>query len=200
MNENHARLCPSPEWASYVQNDLLPQLTTGVELGPRMLEIGPGPGATTDWLRERVETLVAVELEESTVVTLRQRFAGTNVEVVHGDASHLPFDDDSFDSVGTFTMLHHVPTPALQNQVLAEVLRVLRPGGTLVASDSLPSSDLHDFHVGDVYNPIEPGSLITRLQTVGFGAVTVSSDYAWTARARKPDPERDGVWDHGDDS
>src|ERR1700709_1427511 len=107
-----------------------------------------------------------------------------------GDATSLPFDEWSFDSVGTFTMLHHVPTPALQNQVFAEALRVLRPGGTMIGSDSLGSTDLHALHPGD------PATLITRLQTVGFGAITVSVDYGFTFRARKPDPEHDGVWEH----
>jgi SAM-dependent methyltransferase len=196
MNENHAKLCPSPEWAAYLQTDVLPALVDGLDLGPRMLEIGPGPGASADWLRERVETLVAVEIEEAAVQALQLRFAGTNVEVVHGDGAALPFEDDSFDSVGAFTMLHHVPTTALQNQLLAEALRVLRPGGTLIASDSAPASDLHDFHVGDVYHPVDPASLFTRLQTIGYGAITVGVDHGWTCRARKPDPSRDGVWEH----
>jgi len=196
MNQNHAELCPSPEWAAYLHKDVLPALCDGLELGPRMLEIGPGPGASAEWLRHRVQQLVAVELEEETVAALRERFAGTNVEVQHGDATRLPFDEGSFDSVGTFTMLHHVPTPALQNQVFAEALRVLRPGGTMIGSDSIPSTGLHDFHVGDVYNPVDPATLITRLQTVGFGAITVSVDYGFTFRARKPDPQRDGVWEH----
>jgi SAM-dependent methyltransferase len=198
MNENHAKLCPSPEWASYLHGDVLPGLADGLTLGPRMLEIGPGPGASADWLRHRVDHLVAVEIDDATVARLRERFAGTNVEVVHGDATDLPFEDDSFDSAGTFTMLHHVPTPALQNQLLAEALRVLKPGATLICSDSLPSSDLHAFHVDDVYNPIDPATLITRLQTIGFGAITVSVDYAFTFRARKPDPATEGIWDHGD--
>ena len=196
MNENHAKLCPSPEWAAYLHGDVLPALCEGLELGPRMLEIGPGPGASADWLRHRVEHLVAVELEEETVTTLQQRFAGTNVEVLQGDATELPFEESSFDSVGCFTMLHHVPSAALQNQLFAEALRVLRPGGTMIASDSLPSTDLHEFHVGDVYNPVDPASLLTRLQTVGFGAITISVDYGFTFRARKPDPERDGIWEH----
>ena len=86
-------------------------------------------------------------------------------------------------------MLHHIPTAAGQNQVLAEVLRVLRPGGTLIGSDSLASTQLHEFHAGDVYNPLEPGSLLTRLQTIGFGAVMISVDRGLTFRARKPAPE-----------
>ena len=53
-------------------------------------------------------------------------------------------------------MLHHVPTLALQNKILAEAFRVLRPGGVLIGSDSLPSNDLHHFHDDDTYNPVEP--------------------------------------------
>jgi SAM-dependent methyltransferase len=194
MNQNHARLCPSAEWASYLHTEVLPGLAAGLDLGARMLEIGPGPGASTDWLRHQVDELHAVELEPETVEALRTRFDGTNVEVLQGDAGALPFDDDSFDSAGCFTMLHHVPTVALQNRVLAEILRVLRPGGWLIASDSLPSPDLHEFHVGDVYNPIEPATLLTRLGTLGFGAMTIGVDHGWTLRARKPDPARDGSW------
>jgi ubiquinone/menaquinone biosynthesis C-methylase UbiE len=186
MNENHAKVCPSPEWAAFMQTDLLPALTRDVELGQRMLEIGPGPGATTDWLRHRVEELTVVEIEPAAAAALRARFPESNVEVIDGDASALAFADNSFDSAGSFTMLHHVPTAALQNQVLAEVLRVLKPGGTLVGSDSLPSNELHAFHVDDVYNPIDPTTLLARLQTIGYGAVTISVDYGLTFRARKP--------------
>ena len=53
-------------------------------------------------------------------------------------------------------MLHHVPTAALQNKILAEAHRMLKPGGVFIASDSLASNDLHHFHVDDTYNPIEP--------------------------------------------
>ncbi|MBJ7608858.1 MAG: class I SAM-dependent methyltransferase [Candidatus Dormibacteraeota bacterium] len=86
-------------------------------------------------------------------------------EVRHADATHLAFDDASFDACGSFTMLHHVPTGTLQNRLLAKVLRVLRPGRVLIGSDSLPSTELHDFHEGDTYNPAEPGTLLARLQT-----------------------------------
>ena len=43
MNSNHARLCPSPEWAEHIQNEILPEVTCGIDLGQDMLEIGPGP-------------------------------------------------------------------------------------------------------------------------------------------------------------
>ena len=70
-------------------------------------------------------------------------------------------------------MLHHVPTRARQDRVLAEAFRVLRPGGAFLGSDSLPSDDLHRFHEGDVYNPVEPAAFLTRLQTTGFTAITL---------------------------
>ena len=157
-----------------------------------MLEIGPGPGASAEWLRHRVDQLVAVELEEETAAGLRVRFVGTNVEVVHADATRLPFDDASFDSVGCFTMLHHVPTTVLQDRLLAQALRVLRPGGWLVGSDSALSNGGHDFHAGDTYLPVDAGTLVTRLRTIGFGGVTVrADDHDLGFRARKRDPEHD---------
>ena len=173
MNENHAKLMPSPEWAAHIQDEVLPLATAGVTLGADLLELGPGPGAATDWLRHRVRRLVAVEDEEEAAGRLADRFAGTNVEVVHGDAAALGYPDASFDTVVTCTMLHHMPTRAGQDTVLAEAFRVLRPGGVFLGSDSLPSDGLHHFHEGDTYNPVEPAAFLTRLQTTGFTAITL---------------------------
>ena len=186
MNENHAKLCPSPEWAEYMQREILPMLAGRAELGDEMLEIGPGPGAATAWLCDRVTRLTALEIDEDAAAKLAERFAGRNVEVAVGDATRLTYADATFDSVGCFTMLHHVPTPALQNTIFAEALRVLRPGGVLIASDSVPSDGLHRFHEGDTYNPIEPGTIVSRLQTVGFGPLTITVDDVLMFVAHKP--------------
>jgi ubiquinone/menaquinone biosynthesis C-methylase UbiE len=185
VNENHANLLGTPEWAAHLHDDILPVVTSGVDLGEDMLEIGPGPGAATEWLRHRVRRLVAVELDADAAAALRERFADTNVSIVVGDATALDYPDASFDSVGMFTMLHHVPTHTLQNALLAEALRVLRPGGTLVGSDSLASDRLHHFHEGDTYNPVEPAALLTRLQTLGFGPITITAGDTLLFRAGK---------------
>jgi ubiquinone/menaquinone biosynthesis C-methylase UbiE len=185
MNANHARLCPSPEWAEHLCNDVLPAVTAGVDLGDELLELGPGPGAATGWLRTRVRRLVAVEHDKPVADSLEERFADTNVEVVHGDATALDFESASFDSVAAFTMLHHVPTRVLQTRLLAEALRVLRPGGALVGSDSLHSEWLHHFHEGDTYNPIDPPALLTILLALGFCDITtmVGSGLMFVAHA-----------------
>jgi len=189
VNENHATLCPSPQWAAHIQNEVLPALTADVPLGEQMLEVGPGPGAATEWLRHRVSRLVALEVDRQAADKLAARYAGSNVEVIFGDAAQMVFADASFDSVGTFTMLHHVPTAARQDRVLAEAFRVLRPGGALIGSDSLASNDLHHFHVADTYNPIEPSALLTRLQTLGFLKITIVVDGVLKFIARKPAQE-----------
>jgi ubiquinone/menaquinone biosynthesis C-methylase UbiE len=186
MNENHEKLMPSPEWAAHMHQDVLPVATHGVELGGELLELGPGPGAATDWLRQKVTRLVAVEQEAEAAAKLTVRFAeDATVEVVTGDATALPYPDASFDTVASFTMLHHVPTRALQDRLLVEAYRVLRPGGAFLGSDSLPSDGLHHFHEGDTYNPVEPAAFLTRLQTAGFDEITLHVGHNLIFTARK---------------
>lgn len=188
VNEQHATLCASPEWAQHLEIEVLSPLLEGVDLGDRMVEIGPGPGASTQWLRHRVSELVAVEADPVAAERLRERFADTNVEVVSVDATTLPFDDGSFDSAGAFTMLHHVSSAEQQRQVLAEMVRVLRPGGVLVGSDSLESDDLRAFHAGDTYNPVEPGRMLGWLRELGCGPIHLSVQKRQTFRAYAPVP------------
>ena len=186
MNEQHAALCASPEWAEHLEVDVLSPLLTDIDLGAHMLEVGPGPGASTQWLRHRVTRLVAVEADPVAAEKLRERFADTNVEVVSVDGSTLPFEDGSFDAAGAFTMLHHVASTEQQRRVLAEMVRVLRPGGVLVGSDSLASEDLRRFHAGDTYNPVEPGRLLGWLQELGCSPIHVSMHKGLTFRAYVP--------------
>ncbi|MGP3757217.1 class I SAM-dependent methyltransferase [Streptomyces sp. IBSNAI001] len=190
MNTDHAELCASPGWAAHLHDEVLPLAVGRSELGEELLEVGPGPGAATDWLRTRVGRLVALEIEAEAAARLSDRFAGTNVEVHQGNGTALKFADDSFDSAASFTMLHHVPTIALQNCLLAEILRVLRPGGVLVGADSLHSQSLHAFHEGDVYNPVEPAAFLVRLQTLGYVDITLGVGRRLTFSAHKPPVRR----------
>lgn len=186
MNTQHQQLCSSPEWEAHLQTTVMPAVTAGIMLGEELLELGPGPGAATDWLRGRVRRLVAVEHDTRSANALRDRFAQSNVEVVDGDATALPFAAGSFDSVAAFTMLHHVPSRRLQARLLSEAVRVLRPGGVLVGSDSLHSDELHHFHREDTYNPIEPATLLTLFDVHGYVRITIKVDDWLTFVAHKP--------------
>src|SRR5262245_34898066 len=185
MNEDHATLCSSPEWAEWLQTEVLSPLLGDIELGPNLIEIGPGPGAATDWLRRRVAKLTAVEAEAPAVAKLVERFPDVDVRL--GDASALEFDDGTFDAAATFTMLHHVPTRERQDEVLAELVRVVRPGGVIMGGDSVASDELRAFHQGDTYNPIAPGYLLDRLRELGCDQVTVAVSDRMTFVAHKPD-------------
>ena len=72
------------------------------------------------------------------LLSSRRERAPANVTFVEGDAEHLPFDDGSFDLAGTLRTLHHVPRPEL---VLAELVRVTRPGGRLLVVDQIAPVD-----------------------------------------------------------
>lgn len=187
MNTEHLDLLASDQWREKLREVILPNALNGIRLGDDVLEIGPGPGMTTDLLRTAVGGLTAVELDSDLASDLARRLAGTNVTVLPADAAALPFDDCTFTAVVSFTMLHHVPTAPLQDRVFAEVCRVLRPGGLFVATDSIASADLAALHVGDVYNPVEPHGLTDRLTAAGFIDVRVQSrgDH-WTVHAHLP--------------
>jgi SAM-dependent methyltransferase len=189
MNENHA-LCSTPEWAEFMESEVLEPVTAGLDLGDEMLELGPGPGAATRWLRHRVKRLVALEVDPEAAERLANDLTGTNVTVEVGDSTSSHFAEASFDSVGCFTMLHHLPTAHEQFRTLCEAFRVLRPGGVLVGADSLASQGLHEFHEGDVYNPIDPARLLVFLQAAGFGHVMVSAGDGLLFTARKLPEER----------
>ncbi len=62
MNREHLEFCASDEWRQMLRDLVLPYALDGAELGDDVLEIGPGPGLTTDLLRAEVARLTAVEI------------------------------------------------------------------------------------------------------------------------------------------
>lgn len=185
VNEFHRQFCAGPEWRSVVEETILPVALRHVDLGDDVIEIGPGPGLTTDVLRTRVARLTAVELDPDLARALALRMTGTNVRVVQGDATALDLPDDSFSGAASFHMLHHIEPDDAQDRVLAEVARVLRPGGALVAADGIENDLTASFHVDDVYNPVDPFRLEGRLSAAGFTSVQVDTyDHGWVCTAR----------------
>ncbi len=70
-------------------------------------------------------------------------------------------------------MLHHVPSAELQDRLLAEVARVLRPGATFAGSDSRYSRVFGALHLFDTMILVDPERLPERLEKAGFKDVRV---------------------------
>jgi SAM-dependent methyltransferase len=168
MNRLHRWYCKSDHWRRTVENQVLPWALDGIDLGESVLEVGPGPGVTTDWLRQHVDRMECLEIDPALAEALRYRFQASGVRVQCGDATAMPYDRCSFTSVICFTMLHHIPTLELQDCFFREAYRVLRPGGIFAGVDSLPSILMSIFHVRDTLTLVAPDTIAQRLASAGF--------------------------------
>lgn len=187
MNWAHAVVCSSGWWARTVERELLPWGLAGVDLGDEVLEIGPGFGATTRVLARRSGSLTVVELAEGYCKRLR-RTLDDAVEIVQADATAMPFADGRFSGVVCFTMLHHVPSRELQNQLLGEVSRVLRADGVFAGTDSLGTGRAFKLlHVRDTLVPVIPDELLPRMERAGLSEPHVDKGKrSFRFYARKP--------------
>lgn len=82
MNLAHRWLCRSAYWRNTVETYILPWVLDGIDLGTNLLEVGPGPGVSTDLLRHRVEHLTCVEIDRAFAHSLSRRMNAHNVTVV----------------------------------------------------------------------------------------------------------------------
>jgi SAM-dependent methyltransferase len=175
VNRVHNLLCSSRWWSRSVENELVPWGLKGVELGDDLLEIGPGFGATSRVLARRPGRLTVLELEQDYCERLRRDLGG-RADVVQGDATRMPFADGRFSGAACFTMLHHIPSPELQDELFREVLRVLRPGGVFAGTDSIGRGPLFKLvHIGDTLVLVDPDGLSARLAAAGFEDARVST-------------------------
>lgn len=110
------------------------------ELGARgrMLDIGTGPGHIPLLVcaNDPEAKVVGIDLSQNMLRLAEEKRAasphGARIEFRSADAKGLDFPDDSFDTVFSNTILHHIPDP---RALLAEAARVLRPAGVLLIRD-----------------------------------------------------------------
>ncbi len=117
---------------------LLPHLRSG----DRVLDFGCGPGTITVGLAKAVEPgeVHGIDMEESQIAMARSAAeAGGHINTTFhvGDVTALPFEDDSFDVAHCHAVLMHVPDTAA---TLAEVKRVLKPGGIIASREMIVDS------------------------------------------------------------
>jgi SAM-dependent methyltransferase len=109
--------------------------------GSRWLEVACGPGLIARALSARVGSVHGVDLTPAMVELAQQGAIEEGLENVTfslGDAAALEFERSSFDGVLTRFSLHHIPAP---QRIMAEMARVLRPGGWLIVADHVTDGD-----------------------------------------------------------
>ena len=187
MNFLHRWICSSNIWKRGLYQGILPWTLQQEELGGSVLEIGPGCGLTTEWLRGRCDRITAVEIDSVLARAARARTQGTNATIIRGDGTALPFASGVFSSVVSVAMLHHVPSVEQQDHLLREAFRVLQPGGLFLTMDVRATRTMRAIHWGGVYVPVNPETLAPRLRAAGFINPAVEAN-GWIFRFRVQRP------------
>ncbi|HEX4655096.1 MAG TPA: class I SAM-dependent methyltransferase [Mycobacteriales bacterium] len=169
MTRRGRLFCTSRPYRGLARAAVLPWALQGETLTGHVLEIGSGSGAMAAALLDlfpQVQHLVATDYDERMVAaatTSLQRY-GDRAVVERADATSLRFENNTFDAVCSFAMLHHV---LRWEDALREAVRVLKPGGRLLGYDILGNRAMLALHGDkDDTRMIRPGELtqcLTRL-------------------------------------
>lgn len=104
--------------------------------GSRVLDVGCGTGVLAGRLAESGCRVTGVDPSQGMLNVMAE--ARPAVEGVRGEGRDLPFEDETFDVAITVAALHHVADPAAVRATLMEMVRVIRPGGSIVVWDHNP--------------------------------------------------------------
>ena len=144
--------------------------------GPRVLEVGSGPGTDAKALADAGLIVTATDLCETFVAIVQERYP--ELTALQADMRDLPFDDASFDGVCGFGCFIHLSRPDAR-VALQEFARVLAPGGAL-SLGLITSDQVRDYVIDDwggvPNNPVRfvcwgPDELGDLLRRTGFGGV-----------------------------
>lgn len=107
----------------------------------RVVDVACGPGFLTMTFAARTAEVLGVDATDALLGLARaeaERRGLANVRFVAGDVNRLDLPDGAFDVASCRAAFHHFPEPA---HVLAEMVRIVRPGGTLLVADMLGSEE-----------------------------------------------------------
>ncbi|MDX1642919.1 MAG: metalloregulator ArsR/SmtB family transcription factor [Thermoanaerobaculia bacterium] len=164
-------------------------------------DLGCGTGRVADRLAPWIARLVAVDASRSMLDEARRRLARhDNVDLRRGDLEELPLEDGELDTALLVLVLHHLPQPEV---VLAEVRRVLKPGGRLVILDMVPHDRTeYRSQMGHLWLGFEEEELAGWLEAAGLEAARYSvlppdpaarGPMLFVATARRPDSGGNGA-------
>jgi SAM-dependent methyltransferase len=152
----------------------------GVRAGDRVLDLGCGGGRHAYEAMRRGADVVALDADDAElkdvgvmVAILAEEGAPGVGAPVNGNALHLPFADGTFDRVIAAEVLEHIPP---DTAAMAELTRVLRPGGTMAVTVPRWFPELVNWALSDDYHNVPGGhvriyrqsALVSRLEATGL--------------------------------
>ena len=135
-------------------------------------DLGCGTGQVSAAIAPFVSRVIAVDGSPAMLQAAKKRLQRVdNIELRRGELESLPIDDARLDAATLMLVLHHVPEP---ERALAEVARVLKPGGRLVIVDMLPHDrDAYKQQMGHVWLGFSEDHVRRIVSESGFDEVTV---------------------------
>ena len=155
----------------------------GLRAGERVLDMGCGAGRHAFEMYRRGADVIALDQNADELSTVREWFAamrdegsvpaGAEADVKQGDALNLPFPDGEFDRVVAAEVLEHIPE---DEAAIAELARVLRPGGTMAVTVPRWLPEKICWALSDEYHEVEGGhvriyrgdELVAKLERAGL--------------------------------
>jgi ArsR family transcriptional regulator len=147
-------------------------------------DLGCGTGQTSAALAPFVARVVAVDESAAMLQAARKRLHGIeNIDLRRGELEALPIDDGRLDAATLMLVLHYLPEP---QRAIAEVSRVLKPGGRVIVVDMLPHDrENYRQQMGHVWLGFSDDHVAHMLTDAGLGEIRIVP-LAPDARAKGP--------------
>ena len=164
----------------------------GLRPGDRVLDMGCGAGRHAFEMYRRGGDVIAFDMDADELAGVSDLFhamkqagevpEGAEADVKQGDALQLPFADGEFDRIVAAEVLEHIPADI---QAIHELVRVLRPGGTLAVSVPRWFPEIVNWKLSDDYHNVEGGHIRIYTDAELIDKVTKAGLASTTARTTR---------------
>jgi ubiquinone/menaquinone biosynthesis C-methylase UbiE len=161
MEDTGERLIPEGHHQTLTYGEHLSRYLTTLEVvkGKVVLDLASGAGYGTHMIAQQAKKVYGIDYSADAVAYAQKHYGAKNIEYKVGDAHEIPLPDDSVDVVVSLETIEHLQKPA---KFVAEVKRILRPGGQFIVST--PNDDefiegnefhLHEFDLKELKTLID---------------------------------------------